>query len=260
MFATQEEQNKYIRENYPEITDSRVDDAHWDILCSKCGVTRGFVVTEMGFAHQQTRYSGISLNQPHGFSFHCPVCKLYKLWIVFEISGNETKEDGSQEWIKRYYKVTSLPSEGLEEIEQLPKDPPSLRIAYRQAIRAMDANAHIAAAAMFRRALQIITRDILGAKHGSLADELDSLVGTEFNGVKLTNNFATNGYIVRESGNQGAHPDRDPDLLDFTQQDAEDLQGIFMELVSELFIAPEAMRKAKQEFMQRRKISPPQNS
>lgn len=79
MFTTQEEQNEYIKETYPEITDNRIDEAHWDLHCSRCGVTRGFFVTEMGFAHQQTRYSGVSLNQPHGFTFHCPVCKLYKL-------------------------------------------------------------------------------------------------------------------------------------------------------------------------------------
>jgi putative ABC transport system substrate-binding protein len=39
--------------------------------------------------------------------------------------------------------VTSIPGEGLEEIDELPADPPALRTAYRQAIRAMDANAHI---------------------------------------------------------------------------------------------------------------------
>jgi hypothetical protein len=61
----------------------------------------------------------------------------------------------------RYFRVTSVPSEGLEEIDELPQNPPSLRVAYRQAIRAMDVNAQLAAAAMFRRALQVITRDIL---------------------------------------------------------------------------------------------------
>jgi hypothetical protein len=62
---------------------------------------------------------------------------------------------------------------------------------------------------------------------------------------------------VKEAGNQGAHPDKDPDLLDFAAQDAEDLQRIFMELVSELFIIPEATKKAKAEFLSRRKIIPP---
>jgi len=157
---------------------------------------------------------------------------------------------------RHYFRITSFPSEGLEEIDELPEDPPSLRTAYRQAIRAMDANAHLAAAAMFRRALQVITRDLLGAKPGNLANELNEVVGKTHNGVVVTNNFAKVGYIVKEAGNQGAHPDKDPDLLDFTSQDAQDLQEIFMELVSELFIIPAAVQKAKDDFLARRKITP----
>lgn len=118
----------------------------------------------------------------------------------------------------------------------------------------MDANAQLAAAAMFRRALQIITRELLQAKPGNLANELNEVVGKSYNGVTVTANFANNAYIVKEVGNQGAHPDADPDLLDFTAQDAEDLQQIFMEIVSELFIIPAAARKAREEFMARRKV------
>lgn len=150
--------------------------------------------------------------------------------------------------------MTSLPSEGLEDIKELPEKPPALRTAYRQAIRAKDANANLAAAAMFRRALQVITRNLLGAKPGNLANELNEVVGKNYNGVVITKNFAEVGYIIKEAGNQGAHPDKDPDLLDFTPEDAEDLQGIFMEIVSELFIVPAAMQKAKAEFLARRKI------
>jgi hypothetical protein len=82
-------------------------------------------------------------------------------------------------------------------------------------------------------------------------------MGKSHDGVTITANFATNGYIVKEAGNQGAHPDKDPDLLDFSPQDAEDLQRVFLELVSELFIVPEAARKAKADFLARRKISTP---
>lgn len=120
----------------------------------------------------------------------------------------------------------------------------------------MDANAYLAAAAMFRRALQIITRDVLGATPGNLANELNEVVGKQFNGVVITSNFANVGYIVKEAGNQGAHPDKDPDLLDFTNEDAEDLQKIFMELVAELFVAPAATKKARADFLARRKITP----
>jgi hypothetical protein len=80
------------------------------------------------------------------------------------------------------------------------------------------------------------------------------VVGKSYNGVTVTSNFANVGYLVKEAGNQGAHPDKDPDLLDFIAQDAQDLQNIFMELVSELFIIPEATKKAKADFLARRKI------
>jgi len=102
---------------------------------------------------------------PVVYLFRCPVCKTFKQWIVYEI-----QLPGLDQQLKdHYFRVTAVPSEGLEEIDELPQDPPSLRTAYRQAIRAMDANAHLAAAAMFRRALQVITRDLLEAKPGNLA-------------------------------------------------------------------------------------------
>ncbi len=143
----------------------------------------------------------------------------------------------------------------MEDISELPEEPPSLRIAFKQAIRAKDANAHLAAASMFRRAVQVITRDLLGVKPSTLANELKQCIGKSFNGAVVQQNFADVGYIIKEAGNQGAHPDSDPDLLDFTPQDADDLQMIFMELVSELFVVPSAMKKAKADFMQRRKIN-----
>jgi hypothetical protein len=115
----------------------------------------------------------------------------------------------------------------------------------------------MAAAAMFRRALQIITRDVLGAKPGNLANELKEVVGKSLNGTVLKDDFATNGYIVREAGNQGAHPDKDPDLILFTMQDAQDLQVVFMEIVNDLFVTPAAIAKSKAEFLARRKINPP---
>jgi hypothetical protein len=156
-----------------------------------------------------------------------------------------------------WFKVTSVPNEGIEEIEGLPNEPKSLKVAYKQAIRSMDAGAYLAAAAMFRRALQIITRDVIGAKPGKLANELKELVGKEYNGVKIEQDFADKGYIIKEVGNQGAHPDDDPDLLEFTQQDAKDLQEIFMELVGDIFVYPEIKKKAKAEFLARRKINKP---
>jgi hypothetical protein len=221
-------------------------------------MTRGFQLTNRVVSGEIVGYSHFSrdFNTPVTYIFRCPVCKAFKQWIVYEFEIQ--RKDGKLK--THYFRVTSVPSEGLEDISELPEEPPQLRSAYRQAIRAMDANANIAAAAMFRRALQIITRDLLGAKPGNLANELNEVVGRSFNGGTVTSNFAQIGYIIKEVGNQGAHPDKDPDLLEFTAQDAEDLQQVFMELVSELFIIPAAIQKSKREFLARRKISPKPNA
>jgi Domain of unknown function (DUF4145) len=257
MFKDSDELENYVHANYQEVADNRIDEAHWDLQCTYCKVVRGFQVIKRELSGNTARgYMGYSefrqdFAAPVTYLFRCPVCKAFKQWIVYEFVA----VDCPPETTRRYFRVTSVPSEGLEDIDELPADPTSLRTAYRQAIRSMDANAPLAAAAMFRRALQVITRDLLGAAPSSLGKELNQVVGKNYNGVVVTNNFATVGYIVKEAGNQGAHPDKDPDLLDFTPEDAQDLQHIFMELVSELFIVPAATKRAKDNFLTRRKIS-----
>lgn len=257
MFKNVADLKRYVVESFIEVTDQRVNESHWDFLCTSCKIVRGFQLVKRQVSGNEAQgYGRFSrdFNAPVVYLFRCPVCKAFKQWVVFELEFSKGESGGYR---TRYFRVTSLPNEGLEEIEELPEDPPSLRVAYRQAIRAMDANAHLAAAAMFRRALQTITRDMLKIKPGNLASELKEVVGRTYNGGTVTANFADAGYIIKEAGNQGAHPYKDPDLLDFTAQDAEDLQRIFMELVSELFVIPAAAKKAKEDFMARRKIAPP---
>jgi Domain of unknown function (DUF4145) len=254
MFRDSKHLDEYVIENYPEVTDNRIDHDHWDLQCTYCKMVRGFQVIKCDISGEPSgRYVGVfdqDFDAPITYLFRCPVCTAFKQWIVYEIE----LPGESRKLHKHYYRVTSVPPEGLEDVDELPEQPPALRSAYRQAIRAMDANANLAAAAMFRRALQVITRDLLGAKPGNLAGELKEVVGKTYNDATITSNFSDVGYIIKEAGNQGAHPDKDPDLLDFSPQDAEDLQTIFMELVSDLFIVPAATKKAKAEFLARRKI------
>lgn len=122
----------------------------------------------------------MDFEHPYSICFRCPSCKLYKIWILFNrtLIEEKTNEDGetNKYRVEHIYRVASLPNEGLVEIPELPDSPPSLRKAYKEAIRCIDANCFLAAAAMFRRALQIITRDILGAKPGMLGNEIKSLI------------------------------------------------------------------------------------
>lgn len=263
MFRSYSNQADYIVASFPEVSDNRIDKSHWDLLCTTCKVVRGFQVTKRVNRFFGTEYNVRQEDRAAAtcYFFKCPVCGSFKQWIVFEIAferDSRTEKDQQgvplKETYNRYFRVTSLPPEGLEEIAELPAEPPALREAYRQAIRASDANAHIAAAAMFRRAVQVITRDFLGAKPATLAAELKEVIGKTYDGVTITQSFADVGYIIKEAGNQGAHPDVDPDLLSFTAADAADLQKIFMELVTDLFVVPAAVRKTRADFLKRRKI------
>jgi hypothetical protein len=212
----------------------------------------------------QYKNEHIFLTMPYSVVLACPVCKSRAIWIVYR---TETPPNGDGPLPEkglltkspfktiRIYRIAAIPPEGKHEIPELPENPAALRIAHSEAVRCLDNNCPMAAAAMFRRALQIITRDVLGAKHGKLATELASLVGKENKlGVVLTTSFNKCGYILREVGNQAAHPDGDPDLLSFTHQDAQDLYDIFLKIVAELFVAPVAAKKATEGLMTRRKL------
>ena len=147
MFIDPEDLKRYVVENYPEVTDSRIDDDHWDLLCPFCKITRGFQVIKRDMSGVWSRrYSpprdpgnfDRDFDAPYTCLFRCPVCKAFKQWIVYEI---ELRTAGQGDEVEsHYFRVTSVPSEGLEEIDELPEDPPSLRTAYRQAVRSMDAN------------------------------------------------------------------------------------------------------------------------
>lgn len=256
--------DQYIFDNFIDITNEFDDSDHHTGFCSNCKKVVGFQIINRYVAKCNERPSMYSstyesdFKPPYSIYFRCPICKMFKIWIVFERRlREEIIKDGEKKiyGVDHIYRVTSLPNEGIQEIPELPENPPSLRNAYKEAIRCMDANCFLASAAMFRRALQIITRDILGAKHGTLASEIKSLVGTKNNlGVTLNNDFSENGYIIKECGNQGAHPDKDPDLLEFSHDDAKNLYNIFLEIVSELFVAPSVAKKAKEELLNNRKL------
>ncbi len=132
-----------------------------------------------------------------------------------------------------------IPMNKLIDIPELPEDPPSLRKAYREAVTCLSNNCPMSAVAMLHRALQIVTRDILGAKPGNLADELTYLKNKPNKlGIPLSSDFHENSYIIKEVGNHGAHPDKDPDLIELTQGDAEALHELFLQIVFKLFIEP----------------------
>ena len=244
---TREDFDKYVASNFPDVSETFKANRHITEYCHNCATTVGMKIEDFEYptfynSIMETRSADAS--KPHLILFSCPICSRFKVWLVHNMG-------------LRTYKIASIPADDYMAMEGVPEDPAALKRAYLEALRCMQANAPIAAAAMFRRALQVITRDILKVTPSNLANELKSLKNQpNALNVILTNDFHDNAYIIKECGNQGAHPDEDPDLLDFTLEDAQNLQAIFMEVVAELFIVPEASRKAKQDFINRRKLKP----
>jgi len=255
MFVNQDDQINFVKNNFPEITGGFVSEKFYDDFCQICQITCRFDVVNRALSYERMGYAGVvdlDYFAARTKYLKCPVCSSYKVLIYFEVED----DDGNE----HYYCISNIPTLGGVDIPELPDEPPSLKSAYYEAMKCWNAGAHIAAAAMFRRALQAITRGIFGITPSTLGGELKQLKGKKYNGVSLTNDFHDKTFILREAGNQGAHPDADPDLLDFTSEDVEDLYSIFMEVVMELFVLPKAVEKRREDFLKRRKIPMQKNS
>ena len=85
MFKDDNELRKYVMETFPEVTDARIDDDHWDLECSVCKVTRWFQLTQRLVSGSQTEYSSFSTDSAAQvtYVFRCPVCHAFKQWIVY---------------------------------------------------------------------------------------------------------------------------------------------------------------------------------
>jgi hypothetical protein len=249
MILSQDDFDEYVEANYPDVTDTLNSEHRLFEYCPYCKVRMGLDIIRREYIYKLVRFSSHRAQEkkpdndyPYICIFRCPDCKAERRWFLYQVN-------------QRTYRIISIPGEFGAEIDELPAEPIALRKAYSEAIRALDANCPMAASAMIRRALQVITRDILGSPPGNLGVELKWLRGKPNKlGVTLSQDFHDNAYVIKEAANQAAHPDTDPDLLSFTDEDARDLNSIFLDLVTELFVVPEAARRAKEAMMKRRKI------
>jgi len=245
----------YVQKNFQDVTDI-VKKEHVVKDCPHCDIKLGFKIVAKDQAYT-TIFDGamrmsvggrvvkIEYSYPKTLEIICPECGHYSVWVVYEIKKNN---------VARMYRLISLPAETDSEIAELPEKPESLRKAYSEAAKNLEINNPMSAAVMFRRALQIITRDILGAKPNSLALELKEIAVSNKLQIKLSQDFRESSYIIKEMANQSAHPDRDLDLLDLTFEDADELHRIFLEVVAEVFVIPAAREQSRKKLLDRRKI------
>jgi hypothetical protein len=81
MFTSKNELITYVVETYPQVTDARVDEDHWDLECTVCKITRGFQLIKRWIScKEDPAYGDVNhdFDAPVTYLFRCPVCKAFK--------------------------------------------------------------------------------------------------------------------------------------------------------------------------------------
>jgi Zn finger protein HypA/HybF involved in hydrogenase expression len=106
MFKSKQELLNYVVEQYVEVTDLRINENHWDLLCTTCKIVRGFQLVRRHVSGEISQYGNFSRDfaAPVVHLFRCPVCKSFKQWIIFELEFSQGEKKKT-----RYFRVTSLP-------------------------------------------------------------------------------------------------------------------------------------------------------
>lgn len=253
MLFSKEEFDKYIIDNYENIENIPEDSKIYKDYCPKCKAVMGLEIEAKNAGATQRHFNRTvyvtppNWDLPFNFVLKCPGCNSYKIMFLYRITLDK---DNVQ-----FYKLYTIPELEDYSIPELPNEYPSLKSTYLEAIKCLQIGAYKASATMFRRALQIIVRDILGENSWKLSTSLENLQNKPNKlGINLSNDFHEYSYIIKESGNQGAHPGQDIDLLEFTKEDAIDLRDMFFEIINELFIKPSLLKKAEENLRLKRKI------
>lgn len=206
---------------------------------------------------------------PHGLPqflyllIECPKCHrkrfLHLVQVEFErITGLDKDGEEITEEICKVYKLGSLPvKEESYVLKDIPNEHSSLILTVNEAMFCMEHGKNIAASILFRRAIQITAKDILGAEGRNLHAQLNWLQANPNKlNIDLTDLFFENSKIIKDVGNQGAHPDDDITLHNFTQEDVHCLHDLFLAIINDIFIKPKRDKEVKDELRNRRKLKP----
>jgi hypothetical protein len=271
----EKEFTSYIRSNYPKIyeTEKWTDfSSEIDGFCNNCRRDVFFKIHSK--IYQESYYYRHNNDLPSLVTYfiECPKCfkKRFIQFILIEVretfdkAGNiveriEEEDDEDLYTTKIHYelfKLYTLPTQeesfGLKDI---PNEYLTLKQSVSEAMFTMIHGKFISSAIMFRRALQIIAKDILGAKGRTLHSQLEWLkTNKNLLSIDLTELFHDNGKLIKDVGNQGAHPDEDVELQTFNEADVNALHDLFLVIVNEIFIKPEKLKSIQAELINNRKL------
>lgn len=190
----------------------------------------------------------------------CPSCRKRSFIHCVEFVEQTTIPNGNgsrYEYTYRLYKLNRLPVSTENYLNKdIPSQYTSLQKTASEASHCLSNAKFIASAILFRRAIQILAKEVLGAQGKTLFNQLEWLKKNE-NTLKidLSEVFHDNAKIIKDIGNQGAHPDDDIMLHDFTKEDANGLHDLFISIIHEIFVKPAKIKALHEELKKNRKLT-----
>jgi hypothetical protein len=257
----------YIHRNYETIIESykaEISDVFPD-TCDACHREAFLNIYTKTFSNiYSNTYHRDVLPRFVTFFVECPFCRRKSFILTVEVAISKTvtvkNDDGEDEEENvvayQYYKIYRLPV--MEEDfanSDIPEGYKSLKDTVSEASFCLTHSRFVASAILFRRAIQILAKDILGAQGRGLSSQLEWLkLNKNLLGIELGVVFHDNAKIIKNIGDQGAHPDNDITLHNFTREDADGLHDLFISIVTEVFVKPAKMQAIQEELKKSRKL------
>jgi len=258
----EEEFNTYIRSNFKKIleTDTLTESkSEFDGYCESCN--KDVFLKIHSKSYQQSDYNRGNLPYFVTYFVECPRCNRrrfiqYVLIVVSEMINDDGVNEPEYKTHYELYNLYSLPTKDESFANKdIPDNYKTLKYSLSEAMFTMTHGKYISSAIMFRRSLQIIAKDILGAQGRTLHSQLEWLrENKNLLGIDLTNLFHENSKLIKDVGNQGAHPDEDVTLHNFTEKDVNALHDLFLVIVNEIFIKPEQLKAIQTDLIKNRKL------
>lgn len=254
MRFNQEEFEKYISENYGVLFEGELEGI--EDLPGHCEFCKRDVFLKLYKKKYNTSYTE---SFPYFEILHieCPNCRRKSFIHSVVIDNIIEGENGNEHDLRQHFRLFNLPDrEYSYELSDIPDEYDLLKKCVSEAMFCMGHSKYTSATIMFRRAIQIIAHNILGAPKGTLARQLKWLKNNE-NTLKidLTEVFHENSEIIKEIGNQGAHPEDEISLQEFTQEEMNLLHDLFQSTITEIFIKPYRLKEIQENLKSKRKIN-----
>lgn len=250
---------EYIIENFGCILESNESSISQELsgTCDFC--KRDVFLKVYSRTFDNPYYSDGELPRFVNIYIECPSCRRKSFIQTVQLVEQRAIKEGNSthyEYTYRLYKLYRLPISGENYInEDIPKQHSSLLKTANEADYCLSNSQFIASAILFRRAIQILAKEVLGGKGKTLFKQLEWLqLNENLLKVDLTEVFHDNVGIIKDVGNQGAHPDDDITLQDFTKDDAYGLHDLFISIIHEVFVKPAKMKALQDELKKSRKL------